>query len=96
MVCGGQDKTIGKRCYRVLGSVSAVNYLEVPKEARTAPLKLAGRYVYIQARVASRAPHAQWKISTEPLWQGDRIKKELRPNVQLTTVVHGWWEYKTR
>lgn len=43
-----QDKTIGKRCYRITGAVSAANYLEVPKEARTAPLNLLGRYVYIQ------------------------------------------------
>ncbi|CAM9632295.1 unnamed protein product, partial [Sphacelaria rigidula] len=42
------DKTIGKRCYRVSGAVSAANYLEVPREARTAPLNLLGRYVYVQ------------------------------------------------
>ncbi|CAM9725981.1 unnamed protein product [Scytosiphon promiscuus] len=44
------DKTIGRRCCRISGAVSAANYLEVPREARTAPLNLTGRFVYIQVR----------------------------------------------
>ncbi|CAN0399405.1 unnamed protein product, partial [Hapterophycus canaliculatus] len=42
------DKTIGRRCCRISGAVSAANYLEVPREARSAPLNLTGRFVYIQ------------------------------------------------
>lgn len=45
-----QDKTIGRRCCRISGAVSAANYLEVPREARIAPLNLTGRFVYIQVR----------------------------------------------
>ena len=45
-----QDKTIGRRCCRISGAVSAANYLEVPREARTSPLNLADRFVYIQVR----------------------------------------------
>lgn len=48
-----KDKTIGKRCCRISGAVSAANYLEVPREARTAPLNLTGRFVYIQVRERS-------------------------------------------
>ncbi|CAM9761154.1 unnamed protein product, partial [Ectocarpus sp. 12 AP-2014] len=44
------DKTIGRRCCRISGAVSAANYLEVPREARIAPLNLTGRFVYIQVR----------------------------------------------
>lgn len=39
-----QDKTIGRRALRISGPVSAANYWE----ARTAPLNLTGRFVYIQ------------------------------------------------
>eukprot|EP00752_Nemacystus_decipiens_P009345 g8352.t1 len=40
------DKTIGRRALRISGPVSAANYWE----ARTAPLNLTGRFVYIQVR----------------------------------------------
>ncbi|CAM9889899.1 unnamed protein product [Choristocarpus tenellus] len=44
----GDDKVIGKRCYRIAGAVSAANYLEIPEDPRSDPLNLTGRYVYIQ------------------------------------------------
>eukprot|EP00903_Cladosiphon_okamuranus_P011112 g10488.t1 len=40
------DKTIGRRALRISGPVSAANYWE----AKTAPLNLTGRFVYIQVR----------------------------------------------
>jgi WD40 repeat protein len=46
------DRTTGKRVYRVWGSVSAANYIQIPRNK--GPLKslaLTGRYVYIQFHV---------------------------------------------
>jgi WD40 repeat protein len=43
------DKTIAKRVYRVWGSVSAANYIQIPRGKGTIrSLGLTGRYVYLQ------------------------------------------------
>lgn len=43
------DKTIAKRVYRIWGSVSAANYIQIPRGKGTIrSLGLTGRYVYLQ------------------------------------------------
>jgi hypothetical protein len=39
------DRTIGKVCYRISGSIPAKNFLQVPKK-KTDSLSLTGRYLY--------------------------------------------------
>lgn len=50
-----QDKTIGRRALKISGPVSAANYWE----AKTAPLNLTGRFVYIQVR----AGRGDWEVA---------------------------------
>lgn len=56
-----QDKTIGRRALRISGPVSAANYWE----ARTAPLNLTGRFVYIQVGTRAGGGKLCWANSDE-------------------------------
>lgn len=48
------DRTTAKRVYRIWGSVSAANYIQIPRNKGTLKsLALTGRYVYIQFNVPS-------------------------------------------
>ncbi|CAN0441911.1 unnamed protein product, partial [Phaeothamnion confervicola] len=72
-----QDKSIGKRCYKIHGAVSAINYLHFPgKDAP--PLRLAGRYIYVQLRPIAR------RVATLHL---DTITADGRPlRVSISTL----------
>lgn len=39
------DRTIGKMCYRISGSIPAKNFLQIPKK-KTDSLALTGRFLY--------------------------------------------------
>ena len=44
-----QDKTIGKKVYKITGNVLAANYVQMPR-LKSQTLGLTGRYAYVQAR----------------------------------------------
>ncbi len=44
-----QDRVIGKKVFKIRGTISAGNFMQLPKK-RNRSLGLTGRYVYIQVR----------------------------------------------
>lgn len=54
-----QDAVIGKKVYRIGGSIPAANYVKLPAQQ---PLCLTGRFAYLQARswAGGRAQALQW------------------------------------
>jgi len=48
-----QDKTIGKRVFRLTGTVPAANFIQLPK-TRSQSLGLTGRFLYLEVRVGER------------------------------------------
>ncbi|GFH23850.1 DUF667 domain-containing protein, partial [Haematococcus lacustris] len=47
---GSMDKIIGKKVYKVRGTIPAANYLRLPK-LKAQNLGLTGRFLYIQVKV---------------------------------------------
>ena len=78
------DKIIGKKVYRLQGSVSASNYIQFPKsKSEMKSLSLNGKYIYIELRVS---PGKLFSIHLDLILTNTRTKNDEPLKISLSNL----------
>lgn len=87
------DKVIGKKVIKLTGTISAGNFIRIPK-SRHKVLGLTGRFLYLQIKVnpvknfvihveVLTANHNNYRISVSNMYKHDNLKKQRTRGIEL-------------